>query len=451
MSDGRGVIREIAWRELFPWLVLFRTFRLSIHPAILSLALLAAILTPIGWRIGQATFGVLSQVEVPPAVGDTLPGAPPARDPLPDELGRMPGMERHLGGNVHERILNPTRAFTSDSPIIFVFEQITRPVRRMYRYNTGLREFAFYLFGTLWTLAVWAFAGGMITRIAAVELGREEQATIRRSATLVSRRWLDYFTAPLYPILGTFLIAIVTVPVGWLLLANVGTVVAGLLWILALLGGAVSALLLLWLFIGWPLMWPAISSEETGDAFEAMSRSFAYAFQRPLNYLFYAAVATLFGYICWSVVDFLCLLTIEATRWAVSWGCGTIRLDTILQIVETGKSKHLPPNEAVPASLQIGAGMIWGVESILRAISESFAYAFFWVSATAIYLLLRQDVDRGEFDEVWADDETSRHPLPQLNPETVPTTGPATLPIVETPTAPAVSSPPLEDKNNQAE
>src|SRR5688572_15089960 len=53
MTDSRGVLREVAWREVFPWLLIFRCFRLAIHPTILTIALAAALLTPLGWRAAQ--------------------------------------------------------------------------------------------------------------------------------------------------------------------------------------------------------------------------------------------------------------------------------------------------------------------------------------------------------------------------------------------------------------
>jgi hypothetical protein len=221
-----------------------------------------------------------------------------------------------------------------------------------------------------------------------------------------------------------------------------------------LLGGALAALLLLWLFIGWPLMWPAISAEETGDSFEAMNRSFAYAFQRPLHYLFYAAVAALFGFICWSVVDFLCQLTLDATHWAVSWGSGHDRLHEVLVY---------PAQTAEPTTtLRVAVSMIRGIESILLALSEAFAYSFFWVAATAIYLLLRQNVDRTEFDEVWSEEEVARYPLPPTETEAdsaapestpattaTPPTTPAPAPLA--PTEPTATEKPADIENNQAE
>jgi hypothetical protein len=259
------------------------------------------------------------------------------------------------------------------------------------------------LFGLLWSLAVWAFCGGLISRLAVVELGREEQANLKQSGQLTIKRWGDHFTAPLYPLLGTVLIAILSLPVGWLLLADFGTIVAGILWIFVLIGGAISALMLLWLILGWPLMYPAISAEETGDAFEAMSRSFAYSFQKPLNYLFYACVATVLGFVAWSVVDFLCTMAIDTTHWSVSWGAGSDRVS---------KLWHPTGDERL-----IGMRMIGGIEWILNAFNEAFAYSYFWVAASAIYLLLRLDVDHTEFDEVWSAEDVPRYPLPSLVPD----------------------------------
>ena len=70
---------------------------------------------------------------------------------------------------------------------------------------------------------------------------------------------------------------------------------------LALVAGLLMAILLLGLLFGWPLMWATISTEET-DSFDALSRSYAYVFQRPLHYLFYAFVAGVVGWLGWLLV-----------------------------------------------------------------------------------------------------------------------------------------------------
>ena len=63
MTDERGVVRSISWRDLFPWLILLRTFRIAIHPALLTAATVATLLTPIGWWAGGWLF--LPKVEHP--------------------------------------------------------------------------------------------------------------------------------------------------------------------------------------------------------------------------------------------------------------------------------------------------------------------------------------------------------------------------------------------------
>src|SRR5215469_9644911 len=53
MASGRqssdGPLREVAWEELFPWLLLVRTFRISIQVWQLLLAAAGVLLTIIGW------------------------------------------------------------------------------------------------------------------------------------------------------------------------------------------------------------------------------------------------------------------------------------------------------------------------------------------------------------------------------------------------------------------
>jgi hypothetical protein len=420
MTDGRGVLREIAWRELFPWLILLRTFRLAIQPSILGIALLAAFLTPLGWRVARAMFRIPdSAVNVQPDRLNELQLAHSARI-----LGRFPGTQRDHAADVGFRVQNPGTTFWEHSPIPFTFARLTGPMLQLYQSHIGVRGFAFYLVGMIWTLAVWSFAGGVITRIAAVELGREETASVTMAVRVTIRRWFDLFTAPLYPILGTFLIALLLTPLGWLLWSSdVGTILAGLLWIFAVLGGLLSALLLLWVFVGWPLMWPAITVEETGDSFEAMSRSYSYAFQRPLHYLFYALVAAVLGFIAWLFIDFLVYLALQAAHWSVSWGSGSNRLQDVL----TGGAD---PTRPLP--FRLGSDLIRWTEGMLLALSEAFGYSYFWVSATAMYLLLRQNVDRMEFDEVWLADETPRYPLPPTAAESAP----AGAAITEVPSVP---------------
>ena len=66
MAEERDTVRRIAWRELFPWLLILRSFRLAISPPVLLLAALGTLLTPLGWGLAAELFG--GPDELPPAV-----------------------------------------------------------------------------------------------------------------------------------------------------------------------------------------------------------------------------------------------------------------------------------------------------------------------------------------------------------------------------------------------
>src|SRR5689334_17022192 len=58
MPESRGgVLREIAWSEICPWLILVRVFRLSIQLRMLLLSSAAVLLTIFGWWVFGYVFG----------------------------------------------------------------------------------------------------------------------------------------------------------------------------------------------------------------------------------------------------------------------------------------------------------------------------------------------------------------------------------------------------------
>ena len=173
-----------------------------------------------------------------------------------------------------------------------------------------------------WTLAVWAFFGGAICRIAVVQLAADERVGWAAALRFARRKWLSYFAAPLLPLLGVLVAAVPLAILGLLMCAGtVGVIAVGVIWPLFLLAGFLMALLLLGLAFGWPLMWATISAEGT-DSFDALSRSYAYLFQRPLRVIFYAFVAAVLGWLGWLLVVNFAASVIWLTNWAAAWGCG---------------------------------------------------------------------------------------------------------------------------------
>ncbi|HVL16257.1 MAG TPA: hypothetical protein VM529_27035, partial [Gemmata sp.] len=142
-------------------------------------------------------------------------------------------------------------------------------------------------------VAVWAFCGGVITRIAAVQLANKGPVSLGQAIKFVRKRYLAYIGAPLVPliiigvcVLGLILYGVLgLIPiVGDLLVLGVGLPVV-------IIGGAIMAVFLVGL-VGYPLMYTTLSAEgDQSDTFDALSRSINYVYQSPWHYIWYWLVA----------------------------------------------------------------------------------------------------------------------------------------------------------------
>jgi hypothetical protein len=260
----------------------------------------------------------------------------------------------------------------------------------------------------LWSLAIWAFFGAAITRIAAVQLAANERITWGAALRYSCSKYLAYFFAPLGPLVGIGLAVVPVLVFAWLLRFAFGTMIAGFLWPLFLVFGLVISLLLLGLIFGWPLMFPTISTEGT-DSFDALSRSYAYVFQRPLHYLFYVIVAALFGWLGWLLVRNFASSVVWTTYWAASWDAGAARVQELIDM------KTADGGDLVGMSY-IGAWLIHFWTGLVKLLAVGFVFSYFWNANTAIYLLLRRNVDATEMDEVSldADEGEAKFGLPKI-------------------------------------
>ena len=179
MSNNLTTIREISWREIFPWLILVRVFRLAIRPSVLLMALLPIILMP--WGSWCAT-----------------------------QLFDQP---THVEENAVELRVTSLLDLTRVAPAVgrqrmeSLFHQITRPFREILRTHS-LRETAYWLFVGLWAVLLWAIPAGAMSRIAVVRLGREERVGFIESLGFSVRRIGAYVGAPLLPLVGFALCAL---------------------------------------------------------------------------------------------------------------------------------------------------------------------------------------------------------------------------------------------------
>jgi hypothetical protein len=446
MSDDRGRLTSVAWEELFPWTILAQALRLAINPRALVLAAVALVATTAGWRLCGWTSSTLFLDAAEIRAESRTPDDRVTIDRLDHFLDTIttmsvwPWQQQPLpvGYRGAAPIAAAAQSWWSHNPIIVAHWYLTAPFVGLFDPRASWAEFCFLLLCALWELVVWAFFGGAITRLAAVALAREEHLSWNHLADYARRKWTAYFTAPMFPLFGVLLATIPLACFGLLLRFDIGLVIAGALWFLVLLAGLFMAILLVGLFFGFPLMWATISVEGT-DSFDALSRSYAYTLQRPLHYFFYSVVAGLLGVLGWWVVFLFASAVIGLASWGVGWWSGDrIALETIAGhpwdsvLFGGGQAMSLPLDADVSGpSAELGLKLIRFWDDILVTLAMGFVFSYFWTATTAIYFLLRRQVDAMEMDEVFVPGEEEPYGLPPLKHDAAGVPGVADAPAVD--------------------
>jgi len=220
-------------------------------------------------------------------------------------------------------------------------------------------------------IVVWGIIGGAILRIAALALTRGEAPSATSALRFAWHHRKGSLGGPVLLVGGLAMVAAplglvrLAMQVSWL--APVGAV----LWPLLLLAAAVASFYALGMAIGWPLVGSAAATDQS-DGFDAVSRMFAYVFQKPLRLIGYVVVTLALGLLAGMAIECFLAAVLLVSRWSV----GTDPLATT-------------------------AAMVAWWESAMVALTSLFFTTYLWTSAAAIYLLRRQDIDDVPIDEVF--------------------------------------------------
>lgn len=249
-----------------------------------------------------------------------------------------------------------------------------------------LRGTAFAIALTLGIVAIWSFVGGCLVRRTVLECGAQVPAPWNETFRLVRARWLSIAWSVTMPACMVLVLAIVPWVLGWL--SNIpwlGTWGAGLLMLPVVVGslgiGWCAAITLL----GFPLSVAAVVTEKKADAFDGVSRSAAYAFQKPT--LLFLLVTVLY---------WISLISGDVFTVIVGAGYGIAS-----KAFDMGSYGSLNALGSFPTSL---------FQSTAMLLLSAFSFSFFWSATAAIYLILRRDVDHVEFDQIDFDSSVSNEP-----------------------------------------
>jgi hypothetical protein len=399
MTEQPVIVQKISWINLCPWILIFKTFSVASGAGVLAFALLGVVLSPLGWILSENVF--LEDVR--------------DRDPKLIEIVET-------NGSPYRGVFAPTSSADSVSLEIsgvalagpqLVFRQIEKPFEYVFSSDASMREFAYFAFGGIWTVLVWSFAGLAIARISLLRLTRNERVGIDDAFGYAISNWRTAVGAIGIPLLAVLFLCVPGALIGLLMNFDFGIFVAAGLWLFVLLFGGLAALLLLGLMFGWPLMVASVGCEGQ-NAFDAMTRGYAYTFQRPFHYAFYALVAMLVGSLAWLVIGGLTQGVVDMSGWSSSWGANISSSNRFEQIIDGVDVS----GEELSRWRQSGHSMIHFFNSILKTLAAAFLYGLFWCMASAIYLVLRYDVDETEMDEIFLVDEKRTYQLPPLKTDT---------------------------------
>jgi hypothetical protein len=380
MNQKTSLLNEpIPYKILFPWLHLFRVFRLAIDFQKILLAIAGLLLLALGNHLfnklpfapeASGISSIQRTIQFPPPSSITIP-----QSLSPDGLTGIPAA-------TSGELLSPT---TLLEPMSF----FTRPVLTLFETGASWSTLAYATTQLLWAVIIWAIFGGAITRIAAIQFAQDDHIGCRAALGFSLKRILSLVSAPLLPFAGMGFFWGLCLLIG--LFGNIpgaGGVIVGLLWGLAFLFAFVMTLILLVTLAGWPLMMTTISVEDS-DGFDGLSRIFSYLFGRIWYFLWLTVVTLCYGALCLFLAEVLLQLMAYLAYWGVSWGMGSAQAGTLFQ----------QDQPSLATTISIG----WG--SILNLLFSGFVISFFWSASTVIYFLLRKCDDGTPLDHVYVAEE----------------------------------------------
>lgn len=431
MANNYDTVKGVDWREVFPWTALTRAFTVAVSIPVLLLASFGVGLTVSGWAIAESLL-VPEQLTLAPAgaTTDEMESVSNQGDTFAEDTALQNAAETpFVDGS--EQIPEPTVAVQPPGHFAPAMGSIadgdTRSVFERLLVGEGLmlvadlhdmllggdREldaktsYAIYIIDFVWLLIVWGFFGAMITRIAVIRIGRGEKIGLKEAMADVRKKYISYVMSPVFVLVSCFVLSLPIVLISLLLNFDIGVLLASVLWIVAIVASVGVAVLLTGFFFGWPLMWPTISAEEDGDVYEATSRTFAYTFQAPIQYLFYVSISLAI----W-VPSVMLVQNFTSLAEQVVFSGMNVAADEgqLIQDYLTGKVSL----DGQSQIFIMGANIISGLHWFAHLMADAFCVGFFFASFSGIYLLLRRFVDHTPLDEVFVIDDRTKYGLEDL-------------------------------------
>lgn len=406
--SGEEQSYQIFKNLLFP--KIFQTFRTAIQPTKLIIALTAvAVICVVGWLMDfsktvaatPGTEGEITELQIYMT--------------QPDEVQSY--IEAHKGNIERRGVFSTLWDFSTvrfkdaiNSLFAFNLPAVATNIAECFK-AVGWALRYHYIYSIIFfvvALAVVSVAGGAICRIAALQFAKGEKPGLTEALRFGTKKFVSFFTAPIAPIGIIIVIGLFIFLLG--LIGNIprlGELIMGILMPLAMLAGALIAVVLIGTVAGFNLMFPAIAYDGS-DCFDAISRSFSYVYSKPWQLGFYTAIAAVYGAICYTFVRFFAFLLLCASRWFLQLG---VWVDSSSKEVNKLAAVWPKPTfidlynssglTTANWSESFAAFLVYLVSLLVIGLVVSFIISFYFSANTIIYSLMRKQVDNTALDDIY--------------------------------------------------
>jgi len=420
--DSEKKTTQVFDNLLFP--KIFQTFRMAIQPSKLIIAFCAvAVICLAGWIMDLTKTVVTTQTQI------NIGGQPLTADKL-TELQIYLTQPNQVKSYIEQYKESGNRTGVFSTLWNFAAVSFHNALKSLFAFNLpgvatnianyfkavgwALRyHFLYCIIFFVIKLSVISIAGGSLCRITALQFARGEKPGLSEALSYSTQKFLSFFTAPLVPAGIIIFIGLFVFLLG--LIANIpraGELILGIFMLLALMAGALIAIVLIGTVAGFNLMFPAVAYDGS-DCFDAISRSFSYVYSRPWRMGFYTAIAAVYGAICYVFVRFFAFLLLSATRWFMQLGVWVKypgQVDNKLTAIwpEPSFMNLLGSGglATTDGSQSIAAFLVYLVLLIVIGLLAAFIISFYFSANTIIYSLMRNKVDNTALEDIYTPLET---------------------------------------------
>ena len=402
--------------DSFAFTRLLRTFRMSVAPAKLLIAMMAIVLiTAFGWLMDSVTVAThkstATEKKMMPRTVYMIETATASEWKNFENKEKFQVLEDFCDARgVFSTLWNFTTARFNASVISFTtlkpldgFDNLWLCVVSVH-WAIKLHPVYSIIFLTF-VIVVMSFSGGAICRLAALEFSRGEKPGLTEALKFSWQKLGGFLTAPAIPITIMVVAGALIVMLG--LAGNIpvaGKFIMALGLPVALIIGLIISLFLVGTIIGFNIMSPAIAYEGS-NGLDAISRSFAYVFAHPWAVTFYGILASIYGAVSYLFVRAFAFLLLLITYTLVDIGLSNDGNGAILEklwakpeffnLLRENPDLSLTTLELAP-SLMINTAVLTVIALLI-----AFVFSFYYCSCTIIYALMREKVDKTPTDQIY--------------------------------------------------